>query len=75
MSYMNLKARILQEIADGVCGNLPEGFIVHLCMEKGSTWVVLTDNQSGCLLHDIDGTDKTLYNQLNEAVEKAGGNR
>lgn len=58
------------EVVNRLCGELPDRFRVQLFMENGAAWVVLED-----VILDtettIDSTDKTLEQQLIEALELA----
>lgn len=57
----------LQVIANAVARHLPRGFTVSLHIESGSAWVELTRNWRKPL-HLPDAADKTLVEQLHEAI-------
>lgn len=60
----------LQDIANGICGRLPEGYIASLCLENGAAWCELVD-RNGNSVELPDSADKSLLEQLNEAVDAA----
>jgi hypothetical protein len=60
------------DITERVCKNLPDGFEIQLCMENGSAWVALND-QDGRYRPLPDAADKTLIEQLNDALCVAKG--
>ena len=50
--------------------DLPDGFVLRICVEKGAAWVDL--EYPGCPFHySPDGADATLAEQVLDAVEKA----
>lgn len=60
----------LQDAANAVCGHVPHGYLVLLCMENGSAFVIVNDP------HDFDvalpdSSDKSLAEQINDAVRAA----
>lgn len=61
----------MKEIINKICGQLPEGFMLNLCMENGAAWVELI-NPSGVMVN-LDGFGETLEDQLNEALCIATG--
>lgn len=61
----------LKEIAEKVCKNVPHGFIISLCMENGCAWVEL--DKLGRHIPLPDSADKTLVEQLNDALCVANG--
>ncbi len=65
------KSESLQAIANKICGEAPEGWVINLCMENGAAWVEAI-KPSGFTI-DIDGGDQTLAEQLNEALCIATG--
>jgi len=64
-----LEAESLQAVANKVCGELPEGWVINLCMENGAAWVEAI-KPSGYTI-EIDGADLTLENQVMEALNQA----
>lgn len=62
-------AESVQAIANKVCGDLPESWVVNLCMENGAAWVEAI-KPSGYTI-EIDGADMTLIEQINEAMRLA----
>ena len=60
----------VEDVANKVCANMPEGCAVLLCMEEGSANVELYDLQGDRRLLP-DSADKTLIEQLNDAVDMA----
>jgi len=73
----DLESESLQAVANKVCGELPEGWIVGLYMENGAAWVEAI-KPSGYTI-DIDRSDLSLVEQIGEAMrladeaERAGG--
>ena len=64
----------MNEIIDKICGRLPEGWEIQLCMENGAAWVKLfSQNGKGGEDMFIDGGGQTLEEQLNEALCIANG--
>lgn len=61
----------LQAIANKVCGELPEGWVINLCMENGAAWVEAI-KPSGYTI-DIDRADLTMAEQVIEALKQAAG--
>ena len=61
----------LQEIAEKVCKNVPHNFVISLCMENGCAWVEL--DKLGRHIPLPDSADKTLVEQLNDALCVANG--
>lgn len=72
-----LEEESLQAIANKVCGELPGGWVINLCMENGAAWVEAI-KPSGYTI-DIDRADLSLVEQIGEAMrladeaERAGG--
>tara|TARA_R100000655_G_scaffold110133_1_gene168095 strand:- start:12631 stop:13074 length:444 start_codon:yes stop_codon:yes gene_type:complete len=64
-----LQAESVQAIANKVCGDLPDGWEINLCMENGSGWVEAI-KPSGYTI-EIDGGDLSLVEQINEAMRQA----
>ncbi len=71
------QAESVQAAANKVCGELPEGWVINLCMENGAAWVEAI-KPSGYTI-DIDRGDLSLVEQIDEALrlandqERAGG--
>lgn len=71
------QAESVQAAANKVCGELPEGWVINLCMENGAAWVEAI-KPSGYTI-DIDRGDLSLVEQIDEAMrlandqERAGG--
>lgn len=61
------------EIAERVCQHLPEGWEIQLCMENGAACVKVFEQREGGVDRIIDGSDQTLEEQLNEALNVANG--
>ncbi len=59
------------ETINKICGHLPEGYIISLNLENGSAWVELLDSNGNYVLPDT--TDKTIIEQLNDALCVANG--
>lgn len=57
----------MQDIVNKICGALPEGFEISLCMENGAAWVTLC-NPVGELVDLPDAADTTIVQQLNAAL-------
>lgn len=57
----------VQEVANRVCGHVPEGWVIDLAMENGAAWVEAFD-PDGHLVELPDSADKSLIEQLNEAL-------
>ena len=51
---------------------LPKGYVVKLCIENGSAWVELYDDQDQEIILP-DSTDKNLQEQLLDALVTANG--
>jgi hypothetical protein len=49
-----------------VCGELPEGYQINLCMENGSAWIECITEGNNIELPD--STDKNLQFELNDAL-------
>ena len=62
----------LFEIVNKICGHLQEHHIISLDMENGYAGVSLTDTE-GNYIELPDSTDKTLIEQLNDALCVANG--
>ncbi|MDC8456905.1 hypothetical protein [Marinobacter sp. DS40M6] len=62
----------LQEVAERVCEHIPENMMISLCMENGAAWVQLGQDKVGNL-ELPDSADKTLVQQINEALCVANG--
>jgi len=55
-----------------ICKHLPEGLEIQLCLESGAAWVTLID-EDGRYRPLPDQTDKTITEQLNDALCTANG--
>jgi hypothetical protein len=66
--------RILQTIANDVCGNIPEEWVISLRMEFGSAWVEASnpDYEAATL---PDSADKSLLGQIGDALCVAKGDK
>jgi len=62
----------MDEIANKVCGALPEGWEVTLTMENGAAWVDLFDDE-GHIVDLPERDDRSLEWLLNEALIIANG--
>jgi hypothetical protein len=62
----------LSDVANTVCKHIPEGCHIQLCMENGSAYVELFD-QGGNPWKLPDSADKTLEEQINDALCVANG--
>ena len=67
--YLEESTMSLLNTIDMACGKLPEGWVVRLCMENGAAWVSCTDSHGWDM--KLDPTDKTLQEQITEAVKAA----
>ncbi len=60
----------IQAVASRVCGQIPEGWEVQLCMERGAAWVTLRDTNGD--FHPLpDSADKSIEEQINDALDTA----
>lgn len=57
----------MDETIGKVCKHLPKGWEINLCMENGAAWVTIF-SQNGEFEKHIDGADKAIEEQLNEAI-------
>ncbi|MCL1485172.1 hypothetical protein MIH18_23525 (plasmid) [Marinobacter sp. M3C] len=57
----------LQDAANKVCQHLPKNMVLSLCMENGAAWVELGVDRIGSV-ELPDSADKTLINQINDAL-------
>ena len=64
--------RELQIMANAVCMHIPPGYVISLCMEEGAAFVQLGKDGVG-FINLPDSTDKTLLEQLNDALCVANG--
>jgi hypothetical protein len=62
----------LQDAANKICQHLPENMVLSLCMENGAAWVELGVDRIGNVKLP-DSADKTLINQINDALFVAIG--
>lgn len=60
----------LNEVANEVCGSIPEGFELRVCMERGAGWIELLDAAAD-RIELPDAADKSLDLQVHEAVKAA----
>jgi hypothetical protein len=58
---------LLQDAANKICQHLPENMVLSLCMENGAAWVELGVDRIGNVKLP-DSADKTLINQINDAL-------
>jgi hypothetical protein len=63
------QAESVQAAANKVCGELPECWVINLCMENGAAWVEAI-KPSGYTI-DIDRGDLSLVEQIDEALRLA----
>lgn len=68
----------INEAIDKVCKHLPEQYELILLMENGAAWLEMYDHsseagQAGFNIDLGDPTDKTLAEQLNDALCIANG--
>ena len=61
----------IQEIANKVCKHLPDGYELILFMENGAAWFEMYNDRKPIELGD--STDKTLVEQINDALCIANG--
>ena len=61
----------LQKTAERICEHLPKGWIISLVMEREAAWVELLKHNKRQKLPDP--ADKSLYEQLNDALCVANG--
>lgn len=59
-------------IANAICLHTPPGYVVSLCCEDGAAWVELRKDGVGNL-ELPDSSDKSLLEQLNDALCVANG--
>lgn len=57
----------IDTVANEICRDIPDGYELRLCMERGAAWVTLHDEE-GDLIGLPDVADKTLAEQLAEAL-------
>jgi hypothetical protein len=57
-------------VANRVCRDLPEGFELRVCMERGAAWVMLT-NEYGDGIVLPDSADKSIDEQIEDAMQAA----
>lgn len=63
----------MEDVINKICGHLPEGLEIQLCMENGAAFVTLLDRGNGSHIKLPDSTDKTIVEQLNDAMCVANG--
>ena len=71
MYFLDTSYIPLQDVAEIVCKHLPVGYQIAIIMEKDAAWVDLIDTYGNTI--DIDGADRSLYEQVNEAICNANG--
>jgi len=57
----------MEDIINKICQQIPAGYVISLNMENGAAWVSLVNTNDD----DIelpDSTDKTIIEQLNDAL-------
>ena len=57
----------IDTVANEICRDIPDGYELRLCLERGAAWVTL-HNEEGDLIGLPDAADKTLAEQLAEAL-------
>lgn len=57
----------LHVLANRVCKDLPDGFVITIAMENGSAWIELI-NSNGAEMALLDAADKSLDEQVNDAL-------
>lgn len=72
MSTTNNGSMSVLSLANAVCKHLPDGWHLNLAMEQGAAYVELYD-RDGNFVDLPDSADKTLEQQVNEAVCMANG--
>lgn len=60
----------LLNVIDRLADELPDGYVVKLCVENGSAWVELYDELSTEMILP-DSADRTMKEQLIDALTKA----
>lgn len=60
----------IDTVANAICRDIPDGYELRLCMERGAAWVTL-HNEDGDVIELPDAADKTLAEQLAEALQVA----
>ena len=63
----------LEEMVNAICKHIPHGYIVGLEMENGSAVVYLLTEPYGDYVDLPDAADKTIIEQLNDALLAANG--
>jgi hypothetical protein len=61
---------LVRDLANRVCAELPERFVLRLCMERGAAWIELDGLVGGAL---PDAADKSVEKQVNDALCVACG--
>ena len=64
--------KTLEEMVEKICKHIPEGLEISLRMENGCAYVTLGADEVG-LVPLPDTTDKTLQEQLQDALLVANG--
>ena len=53
----------IDTVANEICRDIPDGYELRLCMERGAAWVTL-HNEEGDLIGLPDTGDKTMAEQM-----------
>lgn len=61
----------MRDIINRICAELPEHYEISLCLENGAAYIEMTDRRSGYWVELQDSADKTIEEQLQEALETA----
>lgn len=61
----------LDEALQKAAGVLPHGYMIHVGVERGAAWIELY-NPDGDEINFDSSPDKTLAEQLNDAIVEAG---
>lgn len=65
--------KYLQDIANKISEHTPDGFVISLHIENGAAWVELAKDNKSDAVKLPDAADKTLFEQLNDALCVANG--
>lgn len=58
----------LDQVANAVANFLPPGFEARVCIERGAGWIELLDDNQCDRVRLPDAADKSLAQQLNDAL-------
>lgn len=74
---MNIKEKLNWFGAiDAACGNLPDGWVIHLCMENGAVWLELISPDGDDIMDKVEWSDDhTIPEQIALAVKYARGDQ